>query len=291
MITIPSEKTPFLSKGMRLFSLLNPIHMVRGLYKNRELIWNLIKREVKSTYQSSFLGVLWPVIVPIVMLLIYTFVFSVVFQAKWSTGVGQETPRGEFALILFAGLTAFNFFSSVITRAPGLILAVPNYVKKVVFPLEVLPVVVVGAVFITSLINIVLILVGCLLVLHSLPMTVLLLPLAYIPLILITLGLAWFLSSLGVFVRDIGQAIPVLVQILFFMTPIFYSEDRVPNALRFLIILNPLSSIVEGFRRVLIWNEFIDWRAWGTVTLISALIAILGFAWFSVTKKAFSDVM
>jgi len=291
MITIPSEKTPSLSKGMRLFSLLNPIHMVRGLYKNRELIWNLIKREVKSNYQSSFLGVLWPVIVPIVMLLIYTFVFSVVFQAKWSTSAGQETPRGEFALILFAGLTAFNFFSSAITRAPGLILAVPNYVKKVVFPLEILPVVVVGAAFITSLINIVLILVGCLLVLHSLPMTALLLPLAYIPLILITLGLTWFLSSLGVFVRDIGQAIPVLVQILFFMTPIFYSADRVPNALRFLIILNPLSSIVDGFRRVLIWNEFIDWRAWGTVTLISALVAILGFAWFSVTKKAFSDVM
>lgn len=158
MITIPSEKTPSLSKGMRLFSLLNPIHIIRSLYKNRELIWNLTKREVKSTYQSSFLGVLWPVIVPLVMLLIYTFVFSVVFQAKWSTSAGPETPQGEFALILFAGLTAFNFFSSVITRAPGLILAVPNYVKKVVFPLEILPVVVVGAAFITSLINIVLIL-------------------------------------------------------------------------------------------------------------------------------------
>jgi len=291
MITIPSETTPSLSKGMRLFSLLNPIDMVRSLYKNRELIWSLTKREVKSTYQSSFLGALWPVIVPLMMLLIYTFVFSVVFQAKWSTSAGPETSRGEFALILFAGLTAFNFFSSVITRASGLILAVPNYVKKVVFPLEILPVVVVGAAFITSLINIVLILIGCLLVLHSLPITFLLLPLAYIPLILITLGLAWFLSSLGVFVRDIGQAIPVIVQILFFMTPIFYSADRVPNALRFLVIFNPLSSIIDGFRRVLIWNELIDWRAWGMVTLISALVAILGFAWFSVTKKAFSDVM
>ena len=291
MITIPSEKTPSLSKGMRLFSLLNLIDMVRSLYKNRELIWSLTKREVKSTYQSSFLGALWPVIVPLMMLLIYTFVFSVVFQAKWSTSAGPETSRGEFALILFAGLTAFNFFSSVITRASGLILAVPNYVKKVVFPLEILPVVVVGAAFITSLINIVLILIGCLLVLHSLPITFLLLPLAYIPLILITLGLAWFLSSLGVFVRDIGQAIPVIVQILFFMTPIFYSADRVPNALRFLVIFNPLSSIIDGFRRVLIWNELIDWRAWGMVTLISALVAILGFAWFSVTKKAFSDVM
>jgi lipopolysaccharide transport system permease protein len=291
MITIPSEKTPSLSKGMRLLSLLNPILMGRSLYKNRELIWNLTKREVKSTYQSSFLGALWPVIVPLVMLLIYTFVFSIIFQAKWSTNAGQETPRGEFALILFAGLTPFNFFSAVIIKSPALVLTVPNYVKKVVFPLEILPVVVVGAAFVTSLINVGLILIGCLFVLHSFPITFLLLPLAYIPLILITLGLAWFLSSLGVFVRDIGQAIPVIVQILFFMTPIFYSADRVPNALRFLVILNPLSSIIDGFRRVLIWNEFIDWRAWGTITLISAVVAILGFAWFSVTKKAFSDIM
>lgn len=291
MVTAPSKIPSLLSKGIRLFSLLNPVSMVHSIYKNRELIWNLTKREVKSTYQSSFLGVLWPVIVPLVMLLIYTFVFSVVFQVRWSTGTGQETPRGEFALILFAGLTAFNFFSSVIVGSPGLILAVPNYVKKVVFPLEILPVVIVGAAFITSLINIVLILVGHLLVLHSLPMTALLLPLAYIPLILITLGLAWFLASLGVFVRDIGQAIPVIVQILFFMTPIFYSADRVPNTLRFLVILNPLSFIVDGFRRVLIWNEFLDWRSWGMVTVVSAFVAILGFAWFSATKKAFSDVM
>jgi lipopolysaccharide transport system permease protein len=225
------------------------------------------------------------------MLLIYTFVFSVVLQARWSTEAGQETPRGEFALILFAGLTAFNLFSSVISKAPGLILAVPNYVKKVVFPLEILPAVAVGAAFVTSLINIVLILIGCLFVLRSFPVTALLLPLAYVPLLLITLGVAWFLSSLGVFVRDIGQAIPVIVQMLFFMTPIFYSADRVPGVLRFLIVLNPLSPIIDSFRRILIWNEFPDWSTWGAVTMLSAFVALLGFAWFSATKKAFSDVM
>jgi len=291
MITIPSEKTPSLSKGMRLFSLLNPIHMVRSLYKNRELIWNLTKREVKSTYQSSFLGALWPLILPLMMLLIYTFVFSVIFQAKWSTNAGQETPPGEFALILFAGLTPFTLFSAVTTRSPGLILAVPNYVKRVVFPLEILPVVIIGAAFITSLINVALILVGSLVVFHSLPSTIFLLPLAYLPLILITLGLGWFLSSLGVFVRDVGLAINVIMQVLLFITPIFYSADQVPGALRFLVILNPLSSIIDSFRRILIWNEFIDWGTWGTATLLSALVAILGFAWFLATKKAFSDVM
>lgn len=291
MITTPSQKARSFSKWMRFISLLNPMVMLRSLYKDRELIWNLTKREVKSTYQSSFLGALWTVIVPLMMLLIYTFVFSVVFQAKWSTNSVQETPRGEFALILFAGLTPFNFFSAAISKSPALILGVPNYVKKVVFPLEILPIVIVGAAFITSLINIVLILLGCLLVLHRFPIMFLLLPFAYFPLVLITLGLTWFLSSLSVFIRDIGQAIPVIIQVLFFMTPIFYSADRVPYPLRLIVNLNPLSSIIDNFRRILIWNQWIDWGSWGLVTLLSAFLAILGFAWFSATKKAFSDVM
>lgn len=291
MITTQSEKPSSLWKGTRILSLLSPILIIRSLYKNRELIWNLTKREVKSIYQSSFFGALWAVIVPLMMLLIYTFVFSVVFQVKWSTSGSQETPRGEFALILFAGLTAFNFFSSVINKAPGLILAVPNYVKKVVFPLEILPVVAVGSAFITSLISVALILIGHVLLLRSFPTMILLLPLVYVPLVLFTLGFAWFLSSLGIFIRDIGQIIPVLVQILFFVSPVFYSLDRVPNSLRFLVSLNPLSFILDSFRRVLIWNEFLDWRNWLIVTLVSAFIAILGYAWFSATKRAFSDVM
>lgn len=291
MLTTPSEGPSSLSGGTRLFSLLSPIFMIRSLYRNRELIWNLIKRELKSTYQSSFLGALWPVILPLMMLLIYTFVFSVVFQAKWSTSAEQNTLPGEFALVLFAGLTPFNFFSVVTLRAPGLILAVPNYVKKVVFPLETLPVVIVGAAFITSLINVVLILIGSLIVFHRVPLTTLLLPLAYIPLILVSLGLGWFLSSLGVFVRDVGQAINIVVQVLLFVTPIFYSADQVPGVLKFLVILNPLSPIIDSFRRILIWNQSIDWVPWGVATLFSALIAMLGFAWFSATKRAFSDVM
>lgn len=291
MITTSSEKPSSLSKRANVFSLLNPILMIRSLYKNRELIWNLSKRELRSTYQSSFLGALWPVILPLMMLLIYTFVFSVVFQAKWSTNPGQEAPPGEFALVLFAGLTPFNFFSAVTLRSPGLILSVPNYVKKVVFPLDILPVVIVVTAFITSLINVGLILIGSLLIFRSLSLTAFLLPLAYIPLILITLGLGWFLSSLGVFVRDVGQAVSIVIQVLLFVTPIFYSANQVPGALRFLVILNPLSAIIDGFRRVLIWNETLDWGAWGMVTLFSVVVATLGFAWFSATKRAFSDVM
>lgn len=292
MVTTSAEKTASLARRKYLFSLLNPIRLVRSLYKNRELIWNLIKRELKSTYQDSFLGTLWAVILPVLMLLIYTFVFSIIFKAKWGNdNLGQESSQAEFALILFAGLTPFTLFATVLNKSPMLILTVPNYVKKVVFPLEILPVVAVGSALITSLINVGLIVIGCLLVFHSFPTMILLLPLVYIPLLLLTLGLAWFLSSLGVFLRDIGQAVPLLVQILFFMSPVFYSIESVPASFRFLILLNPLSSIIEDFRRVLIWNEFLNWGAWGVVTLLSALVMVLGFAWFSATQKAFSDVM
>jgi lipopolysaccharide transport system permease protein len=291
MITTPSEVHPSLSTKKNIFSLLNPGRIIRSLYKNRELIWNLTKRELKSTYQSSFLGALWPLILPLMMLLIYTFVFSVVFEARWSTNTAEETPRGEFALVLFAGLTAFNLFSTVILRSPALILSVPNYVKKVVFPLEILPVVVVGAAFITSLINVVLIIIGRLIVFQALPFTLFLLPLAYLPLILITLGLSWFLSSLGVFVRDLAQAISIVVQVLLFVTPIFYSVEQVPERLKFLVVLNPLAPIIESFRQILLWAQFPDWGTWGLATFLSALIAVFGFAWFSTTRKAFSDVM
>lgn len=297
MKTASSSKSPFVNlpsvnQRPSLTTWLNPVSIFRNLYHNRELIWNMTKREIKSTYQGSFLGVLWTLILPLMMLVIYTFVFSVIFQAKWSgTGVAKQTPQGEFALILFAGLTPFNFFAAVINRAPGMVLAVPNYVKKVIFPLEILPVVVAGAALFTSFINIGLILLGSLLVYHSIPLSIWMLPFAYLPLILLTLGLAWFLSSLGVFIRDVAQAIIIIVQILFYMTPIFYSADSVPKSMKIVFVLNPLSSVVDSFRRALIWNKPLDWPTWGIVTFISAVIAILGYAWFSATKKGFADVM
>ncbi len=270
---------------------VNPINMVRGLYRQRELIWSLTKRDITSTYQGSFLGGLWTIIVPLMMMLIYTFVFSVIFQSKWDTGTSQASPTGEFALILYTGLTAFNVFSMVLNRAPGLILQVPNYVKKVVFPLEILPVVATGTALFTCVINIGLILIGSVFVYHAISPTIWLLPAAFIPLILLTLGLAWFLSSLGVYIRDMSQAISVIVQIMFFLTPIVYSPSIIPKNLLFLLALNPLAPIVDSFRRTLLWGKMIDWGAWGMITLVSTIIAILGFAWFVKTKKGFADVM
>jgi lipopolysaccharide transport system permease protein len=285
------EKIQPILKSIGLLPLLNPITIVRSLYQNRELIWNLTKREINSTYRGSFLGALWTIIIPLMMMLIYTFVFSVILQATWDTGSSQPTPRAEFALILYSGLTAFNVFASVINRAPGLVLSVPNYVKKVVFPLEILPIVILGSAMFTCMINVILILIGSLFVYGRISPTFWLLPLVLIPFILLSLGLGWFLSSMGVYVRDIGQATSVVVQILFFMTPIVYPISMVPPNLRFLIALNPLTPIVEGFRRVLLWGEMLDWKIWTLLTLFSFILFILGSAWFYATKRGFADVM
>lgn len=287
----PSIYTPTTQRWSLLLSWLNPLSIIRIFLRNRNLIWNLTKREIQSVYQGSFLGVLWTLILPLMMLLIYTFVFSVIFQARWGNQQTGNTPQGEFALILFAGITPFNLFSTVINRAPNMILAVPNYVKKVIFPLEILPMVVLGSALFTSLINVGLILIGSLFVYHRISLSVWLLPLAYIPLLLFSLGFSWFLASLGVFIRDVGQAISVIVQILFFMTPIFYSVDAVPENFRILNLINPLSYVIDSFRRVLIWDKPIDWATWGVVTFSSIVVAMLGFAWFSATRKGFADVM
>lgn len=265
--------------------------MIRSLYHHRDLIWNLTKREISSTYQGSFLGRLWTILVPLVMIGVYTFVFSVIFQAKWNTDSVQPTPKGEFALILFTGLTAFNIFSVVTNRSPGLILSVPNYVKKVVFPLEILPVVATVSAVITSLINVTVILIGSMIIYGGIARSIWLLPLMYLPLILLTLGLAWFLSSLGVFIRDVGQTIGVIVQVLFFLTPIVYSIDLLPETFRFWVSLNPLVPILDGFRGVLLWNQKPDWEAWLIMTVLCAVFSLLGYAWFMLTKKGFADVM
>jgi lipopolysaccharide transport system permease protein len=265
--------------------------MFLDLWKHREMIEELTRRDINQSYQGSFLGIIWSLIAPLSTLLIYTFVFSVVFQARWNVASDQPTPKGEFALILFSGLTAFNIFSIVINRSPGLILSVPNYVKKVIFPLEILSVVATGSAVITSLVNIMLILVGAALIYQGLSPTVWLLPLAYLPLILLTLGMSWFLSSLGVYIRDMGQAIGVIVQVLFFLTPIVYSSDTLPEDVRFLANANPFALIVDWFRSTLLWGTMPDWGAWCALTLICAVIAILGYAWFSLTKKGFADVL
>ena len=224
------------------------------------------------------------------MLLIYTFIFSVVFQAKWEN-VNSPTNVGEFALTLFAGLIPFNVFAEVVARAPTLILQVPNYVKRVVFPLEVLVVVALAVSLVHSLISVGILLAGSVLCLGFIAPTIVLMPLAYVPLIMLCLGLGWFLASLGVYVRDSGQTVALIIQVLFFMTPIFYPYSAVPARFQFMLSLNPLTTIIESFRQTLLWQQPLSWKPFVAWTTVTAVFAVLGYVWFMKTKHGFADVM
>jgi lipopolysaccharide transport system permease protein len=268
---------------------LNPVAMARNLWRHRDLIRQFTRREVEGRYRGSFLGLFWSFINPLALLLIYTFVFGVVFQARWPNL--KNNNLGEFALVLFCGLTAFNIFSECVSRAAGLIVAVPNYVKKVVFPLEILPISVLGSALFHGLVSLSILLVANLLISGTLHWTLLLLPLIMLPLVFLSMGLAWFLASMGVFIRDISYAVALAVQVLLFATPIFYSIDNIPARLQPIIRLNPLASIVEHFRRVILWGLTPSWPELALWLAATGALMLLGYTWFMKTKKAFADVI
>ena len=268
----------------------NPTRIIRSLWRYREMTGQMIIRDFGQRYRGSYLGVIWAILNPLLLLLIYTFVFSVVFKARWNPS-DVNTPPGEFAIVLFAGLIPYYYFSEVLNRAPALIINNPNYVKKVVFPLEVLIIVISGTALISSIIQLSILIVAILVFLHSLPVTVFLLPLLYLPLILLTLGSAWFLASLGVYIRDIALVISLALQVLLFLSPIFYSINAVPERFQTILRLNPLTMIVTNFRSVLLWGEMFPVGEWAMWLVISAICAVLGFMWFMWTKKGFADVL
>lgn len=272
---------------MRDFSA-TPVEMVASLWRNRSLTHASAKREVLGRYRGSALGLLWSFFNPLFMLAVYTFVFSEVFKARWSAGSESKT---EFALVLFAGLIVFNLFAECINRAPGLILSNPNYVKKVVFPLEILPFVGLLSAAYHMLISLIVWIVAYA-ILSGLPhATVLLLPLIVLPFALFIMGLSWALASLGVFLRDVSQVIGVVVTTLMFLSPIFYPASALPETYRHILYLNPLTPVIEMTREVLYWGKLPDFALLGIYWLATVLIAWLGFAWFQKTRKGFADVL
>lgn len=272
---------------MQNFSL-SPLEIAKSLWRNRNLIKSLVKREVIGRYRGSVLGILWSFFNPVLMLAVYTFVFSVVFKARWNAG---SESRTEFALVLFAGLMVFNLFSECVTRAPSLILSNTNFVKKVVFPLEILPWVSLGSALFHSLISLVVWLLFYVVFFGAPPITGLLLPAMVIPLIAFTMGVSWFLASLGVYLRDISQVIGILTTVLMFLSPIFYPISSLPENFQELFQLNPLTPTIEMVRDVLIWGNWPNWRIWGASLVVALLVAFMGFAWFQKTRKGFADVL
>jgi lipopolysaccharide transport system permease protein len=266
----------------------SPKEMIASLWRNRSLIKVLINREVVGRYRGSFMGILWSFFNPVFMLLVYTFVFSVVFKARWGAGSDSKT---EFALILFAGLMIFNIFSECINRAPGLILSNVNYVKKVVFPLEILPWVSMGASLFHSLVSLLVWLIAYMLFFGVPPLSALYLPLIIAPLVFFIMGLSWVLASLSVYLRDVAQFIGIVTTTLMFMSPIFYPVTALPEEYQIFLFMNPLTPVIEQARDVLFWGKAPNYKILFIYTLVSALLAWAGFAWFQKTRKGFADVL
>lgn len=271
-----------------VFYSASPPAMVRSLVVNRALIYQLAKREVISRYRGSLMGLAWSFFNPVLMLAVYTFVFSVVFNARWG---GDATGRGDFAIILFAGILVHGILAECVNRAPGLVVGNASYVKRVIFPLDVLPWVAMGAALFHALVTLAVLLLAQLLIRGVLPATTLFVPLVVFPLVLFTMGLAWLLAALGVFVRDIGQMTGIFTTVLLFLAPVFYPLDALPEGMRKWIYLNPLTFIIEQAREVLIWGRAPDFVGLGAYALFAAVVAWLGYACFQKMRRGFADVM
>jgi lipopolysaccharide transport system permease protein len=275
--------------GESVSGFFNPVRIVAHLWKYRDLIRQLTWREVVGRYKGSFIGLGWSFIQPLIMLGVYTFVFSVIFKARW--GVESGEGKAAFALALFMGLITFSIFSEVANSAPSLVLGNANYVKKVVFPLEILPLVRLFSALINAVFSLGVLFVGILIFNHFIHWTAFLLPLIWLPMLMFTLGCGYFLASLGVFVRDMGTVIGVLTTILFFLTPIFYPISAMPEQFRIFCRINPIAIFVEDARRVVLWGLFPDWSWFFFGMGLSVAVFIFGFVWFMKSKKAFADVI
>jgi lipopolysaccharide transport system permease protein len=265
------------------------VALARSLWRNRQLIVQMTRREVAGRYKGSVMGLAWSFFNPVFMLAVYTFVFSVVFKARW--GLGGDESKTQFAVVLFVGMIVHGLLAEVLNRAPGLILGNVNYVKKVVFPLEILPVVSMGAALFHSLVSLGVLLIAFVIFNGYLHWTAVFAPLVVLPLVILTLGLAWMLASLGVFLRDVGQTIGIITTVMLFLAPVFYPITALPEEMRPWIMANPLTFIIEQAREVLIWGHLPNWFGLAVYTLVATVVAWAGYAWFQKTRKGFADVI
>lgn len=257
-------------------------------WRHRNLIVQMVRREIASRYKGSVLGVLWTFIQPLILLLVYTFVFSEVFNARWGT---QVTSKTDFALALFTGITIYNLFSEVVTRSPTLIIAHASYVKKIIFPLETLPAIAIGSASIQMIVSIATI-IGINFALNgSFSPAIVALPLILLPYALFIAGLSWLLAALGVYIRDISQSVSLITSVSMFLSPVFYPISALPEKYQPWLHLNPLTLIIEESRKVILWNALPDWISLAKYSVASALLAAFGFFWFQRSRKGFADVL
>src|SRR6185436_3447000 len=252
-----------------------------------DLLFSLTRRELAARYRGSILGILWALLTPIVMITIFTLIFSGIFKAKF----GSSSAQWDFALYLFCGLLPWNAFQESLSLSATAIVARANLVKRVVFPLETIPVAQTLAAIVNQLFGTAALLLGIILVRHELHATTLYLPLLLIPQFIVTLGGAWLLASLGVFIRDIVQGITLLLMAWMYLTPIIYPESIVPESYRAIVNLNPFTPLIRSYRLVLLDGAAPDWRGLAYFSGFAVATFLFGYWWFARTRKNFADVV
>jgi len=263
--------------------------MGASFWRNRQLIFQLIRRDVVGRYRGSVVGIAWSFFNPLLMLAIYTFVFSVVFESRWGTEL--EESRMGFAIMLFSGIIVHGLLAECINKAPSIILGNANYVKRVVFPLEILPWVAMGSALFHAAIGLLVLFAAQLIIGHGIPWTAVLIPVVLAPLVLVIMGFAWILSATSVYVRDIAQVTGIFTTALLFLAPVLYPITALPEKYKAWLYLNPLTLIVEQARAVLILGQLPQWAALGAYLLCAMAFSWLGFWWFQRARVGFADVV
>jgi lipopolysaccharide transport system permease protein len=281
----PADSAP----SIRLFAVGVLKAFVASPWKHRALISQLVKREVVGRYRGSVGGLLWSFLNPLLLLSVYTFVFSAVFRSRWSAS-GDES-RVDFALILFIGMIVHGLFAECVNRAPRLILDNVNFVKRVVFPLEVLPWVAMGTALFHAAVSLLVWAVAFLVVRGYLPWTAIWLPLVLLPLVVLTVGVAWFLAATGVYLRDVAQTTGILTSVLLFLSPVFFPITSIPEEWQPLVHASPLTFPIEQARAILVWGRVPDFGGLALYTIVAFAIALAGLARFQKTRRGFADVL
>jgi lipopolysaccharide transport system permease protein len=265
--------------------MASPRRISSEIWQHRYLLGQLIRRDVLLRYRGAMFGVLWVFLSPLCMMAIFAFVFGQIFQARWP----QQTDAIPSWLVLYAGLITFNLFADTVSRAPASVRSYPSYVKKIIFPVQILPLVPLGAGLIHGVFNL-LILVAALAWTQHLHLNLLLFPFLLVPAILLGMGLSWFLAAWGVFIKDMTQIVPLFLQMLLFLSPVFYPSTAVPAALQWLFKLNPLGVVIEATRAAML-GQSVPLAAWTVALVLGTMTAVLGFSFFKYACDEFADAL
>lgn len=261
---------------------------LQAFLRHRTLTMELTKRDVLGRYRGASFGLLWSLISPFLLLCVYTFAFGTVMGSRWpQIGNGQT----HFSIILFAGLIVHGLFSECLNRAPGLVLANPNFVTRIIFPLDILPWPMLLSALFHAFMNVLVFIALRLLIDGQFDWTIMLLPIVLLPMVVLMLGLAWFLASLGVYVRDISQITGVASMALLFLSSAMMPVESVPESYRWVFELNPLTPIIDQARNVMLWGQMPDWRLLGGYLAVAIAVLYAGRTWFVATRAGFADVL